>query len=415
MGNEFIKDMFNKYLYNKSLFKNKEVLSHAYIPENLLHRDRELEDIVSIIIPTIRQEVPSNIFIFGKPGTGKTACVKHIGKELNSLSIKKDLSPSFLYINCEMVDTQYRVLSNLLSYYGENVPLAGWPTDKLYNKFIECIEKKKQIVIIGLDEIDKLVKKGGDDLLYNLSRINGDLTNSKVVIIGISNDLKFIKYLDSRTLSSLGHEEIVFPPYNAEQLRDILDNRAKIAFDKEVLLEEVVPLCAAFAAQEHGDARKALNLLRMAGEIAERNNDVKITEEHVRKGKEKLEIDGTTEVIKTLPVHSKILIYSILLLEKCKTRGIITSEVYSLYERLCGLVQIERLTYRRISDLISELEIIGLINTVLISKGRYGRTKNISLAVDTDTVERAIQDDDRIKSITRISHSQQITLTNHLK
>ncbi|HIH40483.1 MAG TPA: ORC1-type DNA replication protein [Halobacteria archaeon] len=415
MGNEFIKDLFDKYLNNKSVFDNKEALSHAYIPENLLHRDKELEDIVSIVIPAIRQETPSNIFIFGKPGTGKTACVKHIGKELNDISSKKDISSNFLYLNCEMVDTQYRVLSNLLSYYGEDVPLAGWPTDKLYSKFVECIERKRQIAIIVLDEIDKLVKKGGDDLLYNLSRINGDLKNSKVSLIGISNDLKFTKYLDSRTLSSLGHEEIVFPPYNAEQLRDILNNRAKIAFNEGVLSEEVVPLCAAIAAQEHGDARKALDLLRMAGEMAERNNDVKITEEHVRKGKEKLEVDGTTEVIKTLPVHSKILIYSILLLEKCKKRGMITGEVYSLYERLCNVVHIERLTYRRAADLISELETLGLINTVLISKGRYGRTKNISLAVDIDTVERAIQDDERLQSITKISHSQQITLTNHLK
>jgi len=415
MGNEFIKDMFNKYLNNESLFNNKEVLSHAYTPENLPHRDKELEDIISIVIPAIRQEIPSNIFIFGKPGTGKTACVKHIGNELNAISSKKDSSSTFLYLNCEMVDTQYRVLSNLLSYFGEDVPLAGWPTDKLYGKFMDCIERKKQIVIIVLDEIDKLVKRGGDDLLYNLSRINGDLVNSKVTLIGISNNLKFTKYLDSRTLSSLGHEEIVFSPYNAEQLKDILNNRAKIAFNEGVLSKEVVPLCAAFAAQEHGDARKALDLLRMAGEMAERNNDVEITEKHVRKGKEKLEMDGTTEVIKTLPVHSKILIYAILLLEKCKKRGMITGEVYSLYERLCNFVHIERLTYRRIADLISELDTLGLINTVLISKGRYGRTKNISLAVDIDTVERAIQEDERIKSITRISNSQQITLINHLK
>ena len=169
-------------------------------------------------------------------------------------------------------------MSKLAEYFGQSVPLTGWPTDKIYDVFSQSLDSEKKLVIIILDEVDQLLKKGGDDVLYNLTRINGDLENAKVSIIGISNDLKFIEFLDPRVKSSLGEEEIIFPPYDAPQLMGILEDRSKISFNEFVITPGVIPLCAAFAAQEHGDARRALDLLRTAGEIAERQNAKKVTE-----------------------------------------------------------------------------------------------------------------------------------------
>jgi cell division control protein 6 len=122
-----------------------------------------------------------------------------------------------------------------------------------------------------------------------------------------------MEFLDPRVKSSLSEEKMVFPPYNAEQLRDILEQRSKLAFDDGILEGSVIPLCAALAAQEHGDARRALDLLRVAAEIAERNHMPVVTESDVIKAKNKIELDCVTEAIRTLPVQSKLVLMGVMM------------------------------------------------------------------------------------------------------
>jgi len=310
-----------------------------------------------------------------------------------------DMPITFIYINCEVVDTQYRLLSKLAEYFGQSVPLTGWPTDKIYDVFSQSLDSEKKLVIIILDEVDQLLKKGGDDVLYNLTRINGDLENAKVSIIGISNDLKFIEFLDPRVKSSLGEEEIIFPPYDAPQLMDILEDRSKISFNESVITPGVIPLCAAFAAQEHGDARRALDLLRTAGEIAERQNAKKVTEPHVRVAKDKIEQDRVSEVIKTLPTQSKLILYSVYLIEKYMPGEIITGDVFNIYKDLSNILKLDILTQRRVSDLIAELDMLGIINAKVVSKGRYGRTREISLGIPHSQLKNLLENDFKIKKV----------------
>ena len=240
-------------------------------------------------------------------------------------------------------------------------------------------------------------KKG--TITYNLTRINGDLENARVSIIGISNDLKFIEFLDPRVKSSLGEEEIIFPPYDAPQLMDILEDRSKISFNDSVISPGVIPLCAAFAAQEHGDARRALDLLRTAGEIAERQNAKKITEPHVRVAKDRIEQDRISEVIKTLPTQSKLILYSVYLLEKYMPGEIITGDVFNIYKDLSNILKLDVLTQRRVSDLISELDMLGILNAKVVSKGRYGRTREISSGVPPSQIKLLLENDFKIKKV----------------
>jgi cell division control protein 6 len=250
-----------------------------------------------------------------------------------------------------------------------------------------------------LDEIDKLVEKSGDDTLYNLSRMNSSLERSRVSIMGISNDLKFTDFLDPRVKSSLGEEEIVFPPYDATQLQDILEHRAEVAFEDDALTEEVIPLCGAFAAQEHGDARRALDLLRTAGELAERDQADQVLERHVRQAQEKLELDRVVEVVRTLPQQSQLVLYAIIRLEANGVNSITTGEVYNVYERLCEHIETDALTQRRVTDLIGELDMLGIVNAVVVSKGRYGRTKEISLSVPRQETEQVLHADSRLAEL----------------
>jgi cell division control protein 6 len=404
-----MENLFEDLINGGRIFANKEVLRSTYIPQRLPHRWEQIKALADILSSALKGETPSNILIFGKTGTGKTSTVKYVSKELEAMAQKTGAKCSIIYINSEVFDTQYRVFAYLARIFNKRVPMIGWPTDMVYSEFKTGLDAEERRVIITLDEVDKLASKG-DEALYNLSRINGELENARVSLIGISNDLTFTDLLDPRVKSSLGEEEIIFPPYNAEQLKDILYARADTAFYADVLEYAVIPLCAALAASEHGDARRALDLLRLSGEIAERSGARTVTEEHVRQACEKLEMNCVTEVVKTLPLQSKIVLSSVYLL--CKERNkrrFSSGEVYTMYRRVCNQIDMDPLTQRRVTDFVAELDILGLINAVIVSKGRYGRTKEISLSVPEECVQPVLQEDYKLKALSSIRVGKQTT------
>lgn len=391
MSERNLQDMFDDYLESKSIFKDKDALTTSFKPDEILHRDEQIEELASILAPSLKGEDPSNIFIYGTVGTGKTLVVKHVSQEIKEAAGKSDKNLELIYINCKMkkvADTEYRLLAQLARELGAEVPSTGLPTDAVYDKFFEELEELNGVVIITLDEIDALVKKVGDDFLYNLTRIGDDLENTKVSIIGISNDLNFTEYMDARVKSSLSEEEIIYPPYNALELKDILRQRTELGVHEDSLKGGVISKCAALAAQEHGDARRALDLLRVAGELAEREGETKITTDYLDKAQTKIEKDRIVETVKTQPKHSKLTLYTILDLYKNNGGKMATGEVYSNYKDYANEVGASSLTQRRISDIISELDMLGVINAKVISKGRYGRTRQITVDLNSSVLER---------------------------
>ncbi len=382
-----MKDIFKKYLKEKSIFKDKKVLTHSYFPTKILHREKEITQISSILAPALKYYQPSNILIYGTVGTGKTICVKYVLNQLEEVAKENNVNIKTIYINCKLkkvADTEYRLLAQLLNEIGVSVPDTGLPTDVLYRKFFDEIDSKEQVIIIVLDEIDSLVRKVGDEFLYNFTRINSELEKAKISFIGITNNLTFSSNLDARVKSSLGEEEIVFPPYNAVQLKDILAERVKLAFNSGTVPQGVINKCAALAAQEHGDARRALDLLRVAGEIAERNGRSTITEEDVDMADRKIDMDHIIESVKTLPHQSQAVLYSIIKLKEEGYEKILTGDVFDRYIEICRNAGLRALTQRRVSDLINELDMLGIINAKVISKGRYGRTREINLNIGND-------------------------------
>ncbi len=479
-----LQDIFSNFIEAKSLFVSREVLSISFTPESIPHREKQINDLGKILAPALVGAKPSNVFIYGRTGTGKSLVSLYVTSELMK-AIKekqKDVKLKTVYINCKMkkaADTEYRLIASIakefrkeeyLFCWGEafennkafadllkqkvnvdwiktaktekiddftvsissekniltlkmnneksravlkindnkadefvvraeggklniykdkkdEIPFTGLPTEQVYKIFFDSIDGEKQTIMLIIDEIDALVERTGDGILYNLTRINQELKNAKVCIIGITNNLSFIDNLDPRVKSSLSEEELVFPPYNAVQLKDILRERADKAFSPEALDSGVIEKCAALAAQEHGDARRALDLLRVAGELAERSGSAKVGLQYVDSAEEKIDTDKFAEIIKTQPKQSQLVLYTILNLVN-SSKEVLTSDVLSAYQENCIKYGLKPLTQRRVSDLIAELDLFGIISTKNVSRGRYGRTRIIALSLTESMKEK---------------------------
>lgn len=384
-------EIFDSALVN-SLFHNKAVLQAKYTPESIPHREEEIKYIAKILASSLRGERPSNLFIYGKTGTGKTLSVQYVQNEILKKAKELEVPVRFEYINCKIgkvADTEYRILAALITQLGGNVPHTGLPTSQVWEKFISLIDSKKQLIIFIFDELDQIVDKAGDTFLYTLTRLNQQLNQAQISLVGISNVINFLDNLDPRVKSSLGEEDKVFKIYDGLQLKDILKERCSKAFKEGVLSEGVVSKCAAYAAKEHGDARRALDLLRVAGELCERDGKKIITEEYIDIANNKIESDKIFDLVKYQPRQFQLILKAIIDLTKENSgQKFYTGDVYEYYQTLCGSTKNEVLTQRRISDIIQEFDMLGIINAKIISKGRHGRTKEIKLSIPSNLLNK---------------------------
>jgi cell division control protein 6 len=387
LSDDILNDVFAKAISSKPLIKDREVLRSDYVPERLLYRESEIKAVGETLTPLLKGTRASNLFLYGKPGTGKTAVATHVLQRLKEHASKLNVKIGLAYTNTKS-SREYTALVQLGSAIGLTLPPTGLASGDLFAKILSYINEQGINTVFVLDEIDELVKRHGDKMLYEMTRANSRLKRGSLGIIGISNDLNFKELLDPRVLSSLSEEEIVFPPYNVQELRGILMERVRTGFYDNAVKEAAINLCAAMAGSEHGDARRAVDLLRVAGDVAEREGVGSVDEKHVRIAEKKIEQDTASEALRSLAIHEKLIVYSVMLSEKGST-----GDVYDRYMEICKKVGLEPVTQRRIGMIISSLDTLGLISAPVISHGRYGRTKKISLAIQPSVVKNVFKED----------------------
>lgn len=387
MSDDVLNDVFTKAISGKALIKDRNVLRADYIPERLLFRTKQIQGVGEALSPLLKGARASNLFLYGKPGTGKTAVVTHVLKHLQDRARGLNVKVGLAYANTKS-NREYTALVQLGSAIGLRLPPTGLASGDLFSKMLAYINEQAINTVFILDEIDELVKRHGDKILYEMTRANSHLKKGSLGLIGISNDLNFKEFLDPRVLSSLSEEEMVFPPYKVEELRGILKERAKTGFHESVLKEAAINLCAAMAGSEHGDARRAVDLLRVAGDVGEREGAGFVDEKHVRIAAQKIEQDTASEALRSLTLHEKLIVYSVMLSNKGST-----GDVFDNYTRLCQKLGLEPVTQRRIGMIISSMDTLGLISAPVISHGRYGRTKKISLAISPLIVKNVFKED----------------------
>ena len=255
----------------KSLIKNRDILQTTYIPDTIQHRNSEQEQVTQSLLPILKQSRPSNLLVYGKPGIGKTLVVKKVLSKIQERVEKSNFPIKLVYSNSKEETTLYGLLVSLgrqLSLNEKELPTTGLAISEVFKRLLNKIDEGKLNAIFVIDEIDylaQLVSKTGKDILYQLTRANERLKEGSLTLVGISNDLTFKDKLDPRVISSLGEEEIVFTNYNVEQIKTILEERINEAFVENSVEEPALNLCAALAGGEHGDARRAIDLIRVAG------------------------------------------------------------------------------------------------------------------------------------------------------
>ncbi len=395
-----IEKLIEAAVTGKSIIKNRTILHHSFIPDYIPHRDLEQEKVTQSLIPILKHFRPSNLLIYGKPGTGKTLVVRRVLSKIQEHVEKTNFPIKLVYTNSKEETTLYGLLVSFGRQLGleeKQLPTTGLSISEVFKRLLRTIDERALNTVFVIDEIDflvHLISKTGNDILYQLTRSNDRLKNGSLTLIGISNDLTFKERLDPRVISSLGEEEVIFTNYTVNQIHKILEDRIQSAFVEEVVEESALNLCAAMAGREHGDARRAISLLRVAGEMAEREQQEKITEDHIRRASQKMEEDKETTVLESYPLHEKLIILAVM-----KVRGSSTGEIFTAYKDLCKTVRQKELTQRRVTQMLSEIELSGIISGRIIHQGIHGRTKKFKLTISPNIVKQTLKKDLTLEDI----------------
>lgn len=385
---------------DRTLIRNREILHFNYVPERISYRDAEQKGVTQVLLPILKQSRSSNLLVYGKPGTGKTLVVKKVASKIRERVEKSKFPISLVYSNSKDETTIYGLLVSIGRQLGlgeRELPTTGLAIGEVFKRLLGTIGARGINVILVIDEIDhlaRLVARTHNDILYQLARANERLEGGSITLVGISNDLTFKDDLDARVISSLSEEEIVFTNYNVDQLKRILEERIAEAFAEGSVEEPALNLCAAMAGGEHGDARRAIDLIRVAGEMAEREQGETVTAEHVREASQKIEEKKEETSLRSYPLHEKLVILAIL-----RTSGSSTGEIYAAYRALCRGVGKEGLTPRRVTQMLSEIELSGIISGRIVHQGGHGRTKKFKLAVSAETIKKAFSGDLALQDI----------------
>lgn len=389
MAQNPLEHIIDKVEKERKAFSQKsslDTISHK-IPTRIINRKDEIEQLVRHLLGYKDRQVVPLVSIYGRSGTGKSTLVKYVCNYIDDLKMA--------FVNLRKAKTVFggaNLILNALdqpslkSAQGLNVAM-----EKIQDSIVDSIGSKKLFVLV-LDEFDVLFydkRSSPSDFVYNLVEMQSELNERGILsmIVTISNNVLTDYDLDDRLRSRIGNSEIFFKPYSNNDILEILKQRADVAFGKKIS-SDVLKRCSQLSSLENGDARRAVDLLRVAAELATQEKK-EITIQHVNSASQKLQKDRVNEVLQTLTYHSKIACIAI----ATKTYGLDiewhnTSSLYESYKKHAK----EPVTYRRFSEILKDLENTGLLESHTRSKGQKGYSSEFKLVVMPEIVGKAINE-----------------------
>lgn len=395
------------FRYDQPIFANEDLLKITHLPtqDRIVGRDEHIQQVAKALNPAIFGQEPKHLFIFGKTGTGKSLTSRSVTNMVIEESQREGVCVKQCFIDCGEQNTEATIIKSIGKSLNEpnetgmSVPERGLATADYYSRLWKIVDTCTDVAIIILDEIDMLQD---DEVLRKLSRAgeNRRISSSAIGIIGISNKIDYPERLTERVKSSFSRDELVFPPYDANQLREILDHR-KDAFQEGVLDDDVIPLVAALAAQEHGDARKAIDILRNAGRIATDEDAGRVTTQHVRDAKQKTETDRFAELLDGQPTQAKAILLALTMLSEARTDGEFpTRVIYQQYQSLTNKLDMDTVSERRVQEILKEQDFLNVIQSERkgLGRGRGAHSKH-RLLEEPEIVREVLLRDSRLSGV----------------
>jgi len=386
--------------YKSKIFEKPWLLEIDNVPDanRIVGRDDKIKSLAKNLRKMRTDDVPDNIVMWGETGTGKTLVARHVCERLEATTEGTDGSIVTAYVNPDPISTYtstFRKIAEQVNAKANDpvdVPSLGLSAEHYRDKKLWPIVEREfpgGLVVI-IDEIDKHGEI--NEILYTLSRAKSkDDVNFPVVTIGISNDIEFKGDIDSRAQSTLQPKHWTFTPYEEDQLVSILDNR-RDAFYEEVLEHDVISKVAELAADEHGDARRAVRLLRNAGEVADEEGGEIVTADHVSEADELVEVELFMEMVKGTPLSGKLLLFALTRLDRNnpEKEWFRTSEIHRVYETVAKDVRVEPKGYNRALELLNKHVTTGVLESKKKEGGDDGKFRSYSLQGEVESTRRGL-------------------------
>ena len=399
----------NRLIRDRSLLDPTELVDE----ERIVGRDEQLQEVTKMLRVALGENRPPNLFLYGPSGTGKSLITKAVCHNISRICKNRDISFGTIEVNCQDLDTLgvavYELAEQAADEAGAEieVPKHGVATKEKWDGLYRIVNENFDSVVFVLDELDMLIGRRDKKepafsrLLYQLSRAGAnDKLTAHVSVVAISNDTKMMESVGSRALSSFTPEEVHFDDYDANQLSAILDRR-RDAFYDDVLEDDVIPLASAFAAQTHGDARKAIDLVRVAGELAEREGDEKVRERHVRQAQDKVEKNRVLEVIRGISTQKKLCLYATAsVAAEADDNAARSTTGYRVYEFITEAVDAEQYHQETYVNKMKEMTTYSLVEFERRSLGpSSGMFLEFRFAERPETIIKTLREDSRIDMV----------------
>lgn len=381
-------DILSLIRSRSTVFSNREFLNNDFVPSNIVGREQQVIEVAQIfrsVFVDAYPSAPSNTLIYGKVGVGKTLVL---------FSVLKELSPPLnehgyiiVYLRCELSKIT-KILNEIINEIDPKarLPKTGISIGTYLQKIYDLLNEKNKRLILILDEVDKLDNL---EILYSFSRTgegNRKLRNGlHISLILITNDLSFKEKLETRIESSLSASDIVFPVYTPRELIAILNDRLD-AFQEGSVSPSILMYVAGLSAHDYGDARKAIQLLRISGDVADKRGSPIVEEIDVEQGFTLMTASQKVEGLKNFNVKLQLTALSVILvMSESGTAGpIITRDAYKKYLQLCEMNVLKSISITRFASYITELDMHNVLDTRIVYCGRAGKQRNISILLSQD-------------------------------
>jgi len=383
----------------RSLVINPDYLDDEKLPEderaavlkeifNRNIREKQLGRIISHLTPVLDGVHPNSALIFGPTGAGKTVTLMHVLSTFERVAETKGVMFRYSYIDLTSPKTYFGALNEVAISIDSSCKKyrKGIPIEYMQAQIVESLGNYDGYLSLLIDEADN-IRPNPDGFLTFLAKTLPRKVSCRLILVLLTNRLDWDKTFDPRILSFLKKTDIIFEPYDALDLLEILKLRVEKALDKSKVEQASLKKVAALASRETGDARKAVELLAKAVKVAEETTGL-LTEKEVDIAADRLEIDKTEELIKALATQQRIALKSCYCALSRGTKKTSTGQAYQFYGNICHQERLSPLTQRRFSEIMSFLDLYGLINARVVSKGRYGNTREISSSLPREVVER---------------------------